>query len=52
MPDSAWRVVAEADDRLMAWYGQRARAALAVASNDPDALIGLADSAEEAFRRA
>ncbi len=43
--------LAEADDRLMAWYGQRAHSALAVASNGPDALVGLADTAEEALRQ-
>ena len=40
-----------ADDRLMTWYGQRARSALALGSSDPDAHIGLADTADEALRQ-
>ena len=35
-------------DRLMAWYGQRARSAIAMARRDPDAPILLAATAEEA----
>lgn len=35
-------------DRLMAWYGQRARSAIAMARRDPDAAILLGATAEEA----
>jgi DNA-binding CsgD family transcriptional regulator len=37
-----------AGDRLMAWYGQRARSALAMVRRDPDAPILLGATAEEA----
>lgn len=42
---------ATGSDQLMSWYGQRARAAIAVARNDPDALALLAGTAEEARRQ-
>ncbi len=37
-----------AGDRLMAWYGQRARSAIAMIRRDPDALMLLGATAEEA----
>lgn len=38
-------------DHLMAWYGQRARSAIAAARGDPDALVLLAATADEARRQ-